>query len=577
MTTSTRSVPRLLAAAALEARGWFALAVLASITDAAVTLATPALLARALDDALAHRPLTGPVSALAAAFAVATGVAVVHVVAGGTSGAAATGWLRRGLVHRVLGAGLAGQRRYGAGDVTGRLVGSCAESGHAGLTVLDTVMSVATSIVGVVSLWLIDWRPAVTFLLGLPPVYVVLRLFFRRSSSALMRYQELQGQIADRLIEALGGVRTIRASGTVAAETTRVLEPLPELSRTGLLTWHLQRATAWQMGLLLPVIEILVLAVSGYGVVAGRISPGELVAVTGYVAIALGLLQQIDAVGELAHSVAAGRRVAEAVGQPVTPAGERGPDGSTAGCAVSFRGVRLLAGDRVVLDGIDLEIPAGTALAVVGASGGGKSSLAALVGRLHDPDQGTVLLDGVPVTEFTADELSRRVAYAFERPALFDDTIRATIALARPEATQSVIEAAARAAGADDFIRRLPDGYDTRLAGAPLSGGEVQRLGLARAFAQDSRVVVLDDATSSLDTVTEARVTQALHSAFTGRTRIMVAHRASTAARADLVAWLADGRIRAVATHAELWNDQEYQAQFAAASESVEEETCPIP
>lgn len=142
------------------------------------------------------------------------------------------------------------------------------------------------------------------------------------------------------------------------------------------------------------------------------------------------------------------------------------------------------------------------------------------------------------------------------------------IAFARPDASHAEVTAAAAAARADDFIARLPGGYDTPLTEAPLSGGEVQRLGLARALVHDPAVVVLDDALSSLDTATEARVGSALASAWSGRTRVLIAHRVSTAARADLVAWLEDGRVRALGPHADLWQLDDYRALFAVSTGS---------
>ena len=198
----------------------------------------------------------------------------------------------------------------------------------------------------------------------------------------------------------------------------------------------------------------------------------------------------------------------------------------------------------------------------VGLSGTGKSLLAALAGRLADPDRGEILLDGVPLRDLSHDELRRAVGHAFERPALLGTTIEDTIALGLASPTPARVREAARTAHADDFVRRLPRGYDTPRADAPHSGGEAQRLGLARAFAHDGRLLILDDALSSLDTVTESRITDALLSHGSGSTRILIAHRAATAARADAVAWLEGGRVRAVGAHAELWEDAGYRAVF---------------
>jgi len=156
------------------------------------------------------------------------------------------------------------------------------------------------------------------------------------------------------------------------------------------------------------------------------------------------------------------------------------------------------------------------------------------------------------------------VTYGFERPVLIGETLGDAIALGELAAPPDVVVAAARAAQADAFIRRMPGGYATRLADAPMSGGEVQRVGLARAFAHAGRVVILDDVAASLDTVTEHQISKVLTGELAGRTRLVVAHRASTAARADLVAWLDGGRLRAMAPHADLRRDRDYCALFAA-------------
>ena len=198
-----------------------------------------------------------------------------------------------------------------------------------------------------------------------------------------------------------------------------------------------------------------------------------------------------------------------------------------AGAAVGPAG----PGADAVLTGFDLDLPAGVATAFVGRSGVGKSLAAALIGRLVDPDAGRVLLDGVPVTELSLAELRAAVTYAFDRPALVGETVRDAIRYGRSTIDDDDVVTAARAARADTFIRRLPEGYDTMLARAPMSGGERQRLGLARALVRAARVYVLDDATSGLDTVTEAEVTQAITTMLAGRTRVVVAHRAATAGR----------------------------------------------
>jgi ATP-binding cassette subfamily B protein len=217
-----------------------------------------------------------------------------------------------------------------------------------------------------------------------------------------------------------------------------------------------------------------------------------------------------------------------------------------------------------VLQDLDLTVPGGAQVAIVGRSGSGKTLLAALAGRLLDPDKGDVLLDGVPLRLLDRGELRRAVAYGFERPVLLGETFADAIGFGQRSVPADEVTAQAAAARADAFIRRMPEGYRTRLTDAPISGGEAQRVGLARAFAQAGRVLILDDVAASLDTVTEHHISQVLTGALADRTRLIVTHRASTAARAELVVWLADGGVRGRGTHRELWADPEYRAAFHA-------------
>jgi ATP-binding cassette subfamily B protein len=219
--------------------------------------------------------------------------------------------------------------------------------------------------------------------------------------------------------------------------------------------------------------------------------------------------------------------------------------------ALRFRQVTV----NSLLHHVDLTLPGGAAIAVVGRSGSGKSVLAELAGRLRDPDEGAVLLDGIPLRELGHDELRSAVGCAFERPHLIGDTVGDAIGMGRDSA--SAVRAA-RSVQAHSFVIRLPMGYQTPLAQTPMSGGERQRLGLARAWHAE-RLLVLDDATSSLDMVTEMKIGQALLED-SGRTRLIVTHRVPTAARADLVIWLEDGRVQAVAPHRVLWSDPRYRA-----------------
>jgi ATP-binding cassette subfamily B protein len=237
--------------------------------------------------------------------------------------------------------------------------------------------------------------------------------------------------------------------------------------------------------------------------------------------------------------------------QPTTTYGTRTLPQASEGL-LEFRAVSVAD----ALHDVTFTLPAGTCAAVVGRSGSGKSALAELAARLRDPDFGAVLLDGVELVELDRTELRDAVGCAFERPHLVGATVGDAVGLGRdPE----VVRQAARAAQVHHFVVRLPYGYDTPLAETPMSGGERQRLGLTRAWPA-SRVLVLDDATSGLDTVTEMKVSRALFGADERRTRLIVTHRAATAASADLVVWLDGGRLRGLAPHDALWAEPDYRA-----------------
>ncbi|MBB2913308.1 ATP-binding cassette subfamily B protein [Streptosporangium becharense] len=549
-----------------------------TIVATATALALPAVLAAAVDAVLAGEPAYGTVAALVLVLALAAGAEVVSVVAGATSAASATQALRLRLTTRVLSLDVARARGLPAGELVNRLVSNTTTVGYVPVTLLHAMTGILTSIGGLAALFVIDWRVGAAFLAGVPVALVVLRLFVSRVSDLYDRYQDAQGRLAARLTDTLAGIRTVRASGTADREITRVLAPLPELSAAGHSLWRVQARSVWQISLLLPLIEVSVLAVAGIGVADGRLEPGQLMAVAGYTALALIFVEQSDTLLGVAHARSAARRVVEVLALPAMTPGTRPPaDGPG---TLSFRGVTVAGDGAPLLDDVDLEIPAGTLTAVVGHSGVGKSTLALLAGRLIDPDRGQVLLDGLPLAELAPDALRGAVAYAFERPVLLGDDLTSAIAYGLPDTGHDAVREAARAARIDDVVRRLPAGYATPPHAAPLSGGEIQRLGLARALVRRARLTVLDDATSSLDTATEAQVTHALVEGMRGRTRLLVAHRAATAARADLVVWLDGGRVRAHGTHRELWRDPDYRALFAAGTEpavrtSPEEEPCP--
>ncbi|NJC72503.1 ABC transporter ATP-binding protein [Planosporangium thailandense] len=536
---------------------------------AVTTVLMPRVVAAAIDAATTGTNVTGALAQLAALLAIATAASALDDLIGSYYGTMLTAGFRHRLLGRALALGVPGLRRFPAGDLLSRITVNAGTPAMVLPMLLSATATLSVTLGAVVSLALIDLRLAVTLLLGVPPSVALLRLFVATAAQPFVRYQELLAAITTRLLDAHRGVRTIRAGGTAEREIGRILQPVPELHEVGRQGWVVQGRASWQLALLVPVVQLLVLSVGGYALVAGQITAGQLVAAASYAGLALGSMGLLDTlVSLLSCQVGAGRvgEVLEAV--PAAPA-PASPVAVPPGYGrLELRNISVRMDDRPVLDHLYLAVPAGRSVAIVGRSGTGKSVLVSLIGRLADPDEGQVLLDGVPVAEIEPAALRRTVTYAFERPALLGATIHDMIAYGRPAASRAEVEAAAAVAQADRFIRLLPKGYDTPLAQAPMSGGEMQRLGLARAILARARVIVLDDATSSLDTATEAKVARALARVLAGRTSVVVAHRAMTAARADLVAWLDGGRVRALAPHSALWSDPGYRAVFGAADDT---------
>lgn len=547
------------------ARGtWVPLAVTGTSAAAsiAVSLALPAALAAAVNSVLSGGASSTACAYLAFLLVAEAFVEITTRIAGITSVTSATSLLRLRVIDRLLLSDVGGAAALGTGELTNRLVTNTATVGYVPVTLVSAAAGAVTSAGGAVALFTIDWRVGLAFLTGVPVAVVVTRVLVARISSLYGDYQRAQGRLAARLTETLAGIRTVRAAGTASREITRVLEPLPELGAAGRALWRAQAHSVWHITLLLPLMELLVLAVAGLGIAQGRLEPGALLETAGYTVLALAFVKQIDPLLSLAYGRSAAVRVHDVLALPtLVPGGEPLAEGPG---RLSFRGVTVTRGQSAVLDDIDLEIPAGALTAVVGRSGAGKTTLALLAGRLTDPDRGRVLLDGTPLGDVEPGLLRKAVAYAFERPVLLGGDIASAIAYGVSASTPEAVRAAAEAADVDDVVRRLPLGYATPAADAPLSGGEVQRLGLARAFLRRARLTILDDATSSLDTATEAQVTNALVGAMRGRTRLVIAHRPATAARADLVIWLDAGRVRGRGTHRELWRDPAYRALFAS-------------
>ncbi len=392
--------------------------------------------------------------------------------------------------------------------------------------------------------------------LTVPAVLVLSRSYARR---VLRISFELQQRLADlsRVVEeSIGGIQVIKSYGQESQEQEKLDESAYRIFDRGVRLAKVRSRFAPMFELVPSVATIAVLWLGGMRVVSGDITLGQFVAFTQYLAM-LNFPLRIAGwfFAQLPRATAAASRIQTLLAEDPAIADPEDPVPLPPGRGeVRFHDVSFTYGGPAVLRGVDLTIPGGTSVAVVGATGSGKTTLSHLVPRFRDVESGAITLDGVDVRTISLDELRREVAVVFQETYLFSASVRDNIAFGDPAASDEQIRLAARLAQAHEFISDLPDGYDTVVGerGHSLSGGQRQRVALARAVLRDPRVLILDDATSSVDAIVEAEMLAALEQVMQGRTTIIIAHRTSTLAIVDQVVFLDEGRIAAIGTHADL-------------------------
>jgi ATP-binding cassette subfamily B protein len=416
---------------------------------------------------------------------------------------------------------------------------------------------------------------ALVALAPLPFLNVLATRFSRRIHPAVLAVQQEQAQLATVVEESVSGVRVIKGFGAHDVTAKRLQKEADDIRTVSLQAAKVRSAFLPALDLLPNLGLLAVLALGGHRVLNGDMTEGQMLEFMQYI----GLL--IFPLRNLGMTVAFGQRAAAAllrvnevlstVPAVADPAEPRAlPSGDAVG-AVTFDHVGFgYSADAPVLRDFHLAIPAGASVAVVGATGSGKSTVARLLIRFYDATSGAIRVDGVDVRDLHLSDLRREVSVVFEDTFLFHDTVGANIAFARPDAPLEEVEAAARLSGAHDFIVALPDGYGTMIGerGYSLSGGQRQRIALARAILANPRVLILDDATSAVDPSKEHEIREAMRTVMTGRTTIVIAHRPGTIALADTVVLLDEGGVAATGTHDELLatNDR-YREVLAALME----------
>jgi ATP-binding cassette subfamily B protein len=373
--------------------------------------------------------------------------------------------------------------------------------------------------------------------------------------------QEVQQRIAELTAEAeenVSGIRIVKAFAREEYQLHRFQRAVARVFDQSIYSTRLQAFFSPLIGLLPQLGIAVVLLVGGRMVIDGSLSLGDFTAFYTYLAILAGPMRSLGAMmGMAQRAIAAGNRMFEIIDrEPAIQSPPGAPALPGGGGAVALRDVTLTypGAGRPALSEVELEVEPGRTIALVGPSGSGKTSLVALIARLYDPDTGTVEVDGADVRTVDLDSLRSEVAFVADDSFLFTASVAENIAYAHAGATLEEIEAAARLAQADGFIRELPDGYETRVGerGLTLSGGQRQRVAIARALLADPRILILDDATSSVDATTEAAIKAGLREAMAGRTTFIIAHRLSTVALADEIVVLDGGRIVDRGSHEEL-------------------------
>jgi ATP-binding cassette subfamily B protein len=541
-------------------RGRTALALVSLLGATAVTLAPPYLVGRTIDH-VRHGD-TSRLGLLVGAF-VAAGVLGIVL---GYAQTFFTGWtgermladLRELVFRHLQRLSLGFYERNRAGVIISRLtndVEALDQLVSDGVTSLvqNTLTLVGTAVV----LFFLDWRLALATLTVMPAMTIATAWFRKRSGGAYRRVRETLGAVTATLAEDIAGMRVLQSFTRERAAQDN-FRRVAETYRVS------NQRTVVLNGIYFPIVDFLSTAatavVLGYGgwlASNGDVSIGTLVAFLGYLTNFFDPVQQLSQLyNTFLSAVAALDKITDLLDEEPEVrdrpgAAELAPIRGD----VSFEAVRFAYGrGPEVLHGIDLDVAAGTTVALVGHTGAGKSTVAKLLARFYDPTDGRITIDGIDLRDVTQVSLRRQLGIVPQEGFLFAGTVADNIAFGRPDASRQEIIAAARVVGADEFVVGLEDGYDTQLGerGSRLSLGQRQLVAFARALLADPRILILDEATSSVDIGTEQKIERALRRLLHGRTAFIIAHRLSTIRDADLIVVLEHGMIVEQGTHAEL-------------------------
>ena len=466
--------------------------------------------------------------------------------------------LRRSLYQRLLHLPLPKVWEMKTGGILSRLTGDVeTTTGLLQMAIVSPAISVIRLIIAIGILMALNWRLALTAMAILPGVMLASFTFARRIRPIYRAVRKDVEHIDGRVGETFAGIRVVRAFRREMQELLNYMLGRHTVLRKELFA-HRRELVLWtSWGLLQAGVNVVIVWFGGYLNVVGRATIGDIMAFQWYTFLLLGPVWNIvNSFSELQRSLAAMERVFEVLGmegdKPDRPGARNAP---TVVHEVRFEGVEFeyREGQPVVRD-FDVAVPGGSVVALVGRSGAGKTTVTDLVARFHDPTRGRILLNGADIRDFRLRTYRDLLAIVQQDVFLFDGSVRENIAYGRRDATDAEIEDAARRANAHEFIIKLPDQYETSIGerGVKLSGGQQQRLAIARAILASPQILILDEATSNLDTESEHLIQASMASLLAGRTTFVIAHRLSTVRRADLILLMEDGRVIERGSHQEL-------------------------
>ncbi|MFI5317553.1 MAG: ABC transporter ATP-binding protein [Myxococcota bacterium] len=463
------------------------------------------------------------------------------------------------LTSKLLQMPLGAHQKGARGDAISRMTSDTGVANRLQSTLLgDVLEDFGVVVAALVGAFYLSWQLSLALLLSGPPIGLVLSVFGARIRKASRRRQQQVSEVMQRFVQILSGMKVIKAFGAEAAENRAFTDEVRRYFRRAL---NVVRNRVYSRALVDLVSQSIMYAVLflGFWAAVGDFWGLTLGTTVAFLFVAASLYRPMKSLTQVWNAIhdaiPSAERIFEVIDADLEPLDAEGALPITRiEHGIRFRDVVFHYGREEVLRGLDLEIPAGKTVALVGPTGAGKTTVADLLLRFHDPEHGSIEFDGVDARKLSRKSLREMSAVVTQEPFLFDASILENIRYGRPEASHDEVVAAARAANAHDFVEKLPEGYETPVGelGGPLTGGQRQRITVARAILRDPQLLILDEPTSALDAISEQAVQEAIGRLMEHRTVLVIAHRLSTVQSADMIAVLEDGVISTTGTHEEL-------------------------